>query len=110
METNFASNAIPACFSREIEVTCFIHTKSILLCSLPILIVLDECRRSSADFRVITRAVSLYISLVLHCTTVLNIRNFWKCNVVYIELPAEERIWNSCGRCMMLKSKSMEMK
>lgn len=48
VETAFASNAIPACFSRELLMRCFIHTKSALLCSLPFLIVLDECRRSSA--------------------------------------------------------------
>lgn len=57
-------------------------------------------------FRVTSRPVSLYVSLIFHWTTVLKIRNFCKCNVVYIELPAEEQIWNSCGGCMMLESKA----
>lgn len=54
-------------------------------------------------FRVITRAVSLYVSLIFHWTTVPSIRNFGKCNMVYIELLAEEQIWNSCAECMSRK-------
>lgn len=44
-----APKAIPACFPRAMEMRCFIDTKSVLLCSLPILIIPDECSRSSVD-------------------------------------------------------------
>lgn len=70
VETAFASNAIPACFSRELLMRCFIHTKSVLLCSLPVLIVLGECRRSSADLE------SSQEQWQNNCATVLNMRIF----------------------------------
>lgn len=38
-------------FSREIYTRGFIYTKPVLLCSLPIAMVLDKCRRPSADLQ-----------------------------------------------------------
>lgn len=83
---------------------CCIDTKSILLYSLPILIILDECSRSAADCHCKSSKFICKFNIPLYYST--EHEKLYQCNMVYTELLAEERFWNSFGGCMILESKA----